>query len=96
MSQWTKGPWHVHETTGEIADGTNVFVASVEGELVTPEEKPNARLIAAAPELYDELFRALAVITNPQAFDVEGVRADILRVLTKAKADGTAVVVNLK
>jgi hypothetical protein len=49
-----------------------------------PTIMPDVRLIASAPELYDELFRALAVITNPEAFDLKSIRRDIRRVLDKA------------
>jgi hypothetical protein len=47
----------------------------------------DARLIAAAPDMYNELFRALAVIRNPQAFDIDSVASDIERVLDAAKGE---------
>lgn len=51
---------------------------------VYPPTLPDAYLIAAAPDMGRELYRALAVIRNPQAFDIEGVAADIEQVLQKA------------
>jgi hypothetical protein len=48
----------------------------------------NVALEAAAPEMYTELYRALAVIRNPQAFDIEGVCGDIEVVLSKARPNG--------
>ena len=49
-----------------------------------PEGDANARLVAAAPEMYEALNVALAVIRSPQSFVVEGVCADIERVIRKA------------
>ena len=43
-----------------------------------------APYFAAAPDLYRELFRALAVICSPQSFEIENVCADIQAVLHKA------------
>lgn len=40
-----------------------------------------------AGDLYDELFRALAVVNSPESFDVEAVKQDIARVLAKARGE---------
>jgi hypothetical protein len=74
---WRVGPYYRHEV---VSDHGVICCAPIE----TGQTQANARLIAAAPELYDELFRALAVINQPLAFDVDGVCADIQRVLKKA------------
>ena len=58
-------------------------VAVVMGGLGKAEEEANALLMARAPRMAAELFRALAVISNPQAFDIEGVTNDIISVLSR-------------
>ncbi len=83
----TPGPWeweHIPATPETIA------VSTLRGPLVLCRywhgltELPDAALIAAAPEMGAELYRALAVIRNPQAFDKDGVCDDITIVLQKA------------
>lgn len=84
---WTKGPWTTDED-GIFVFGPNmVMVAEMRGAGANLPQEANAHLIAAAPEMYDKLFRALAALRVPQAFDLEGVTADIERVLAKARGE---------
>ena len=69
-TEWTKGPWSAHIHTGPLdgeahvnADGACIayvgFGTETERHYVTGEEaKANARLIAAAPDLYAALVAA--------------------------------------
>ena len=90
---WTKGPWRHDHTNHQIRTGVATGKRRFEGECIgsvstlCPEMKANGNLIAAAPEMYGELFRALAALRVPQAFDLEGVTADIERVLAKARGE---------
>lgn len=85
----TGTPWELSEPGAEGVDilsrdfpeGRQMRIATVQP---WPGYERTARLMAASKEMYAELFRALAVITNPQAFDVEQVRSDIKCVLAKA------------
>ena len=74
---WRVGPYYKHE----VVSNSGVICC---GPIETEQSRTNARLIAAAPRLYEELFRALAVIRNPQAFDTEGVCEDIAEALQQA------------
>ena len=66
MSKHTKGPWVVDEMTSiSPADDLSLEIASVQNIdnvsgkwMLLEESQANARLIAAAPELYDELVQA--------------------------------------
>lgn len=68
MNQHTQGPWHV----SEVLNGYNLdvyaedgLVANVKGTSGTfTETQSNARLIALAPELLDELIRAERRLTG--------------------------------
>ena len=59
MSEFTQGEWVYDEPFGVIySDATNMVIANVPGAgtgscfCLTPEGQANARLIAAAPEMY--------------------------------------------
>jgi hypothetical protein len=92
---YTKGPWEIDRTEKYYKpcirhNGIVIaLLARNDAALVMPENQQaeddaNARLIAAAPEMYEALNVALAVIRSPQSFVVEGVCADIERVIRKA------------
>lgn len=80
------GPWFVRDL--EVVTANNVFVASVEGELRTPEDEANARLISASPDLLQACRCALADLegsdypTDSERLTMEDLRAAI------AKAEG--------
>jgi hypothetical protein len=61
-TKWTPGPWTVKYRTevGGMRDGNAVHIARVNKE--NPNLEANARLIAAAPELYSALARADALL----------------------------------
>ncbi len=88
----TKGPWKISSEPLEICDSNNVFVASVEGEIPTPQDAANARLIASAPDLLEELESMVEILSNPEQYMYEGSdtpqhRIDCaLRIIAKAKA----------
>lgn len=75
MSKFTPGPWRVEESWGKgrdepkesmrlcfhsILDSNDNFVASTWAE----PNKPNAHLIAAAPEMFEALENALGVFNE--------------------------------
>ena len=58
MSEHTSGPWEINETVIPKSDGESMpftYIATPEGQFVGAEwfahDVPNARLIAAAPDL---------------------------------------------
>ena len=63
MSKHTKGPWKLQSKKPELDDCPEFFLQCAEGYLgcidsSRRENEANARLIAAAPELYGELVNA--------------------------------------
>jgi hypothetical protein len=59
-TNFTPGPWIVSQSN----DGKEVFVKPIPGQVVaviepTPEATGNAALIAAAPEMHEQLVKAL-------------------------------------
>lgn len=102
LEKFTPGPWEVGWANGLTGPNMSTMAAfDFERNKVIPISGPRQTLIAAVPQLeganadliavatdmYRELFRALAVITNPQAFDIEGVRSDIANVLRNARGE---------
>ena len=74
MSKWTPGPWRVAGEDKNFVyalsqSGANSFWAHVQSagiDRITENEKAaNARLIAAAPEMYDALK---ALVESPNTF----------------------------
>lgn len=93
MIKHTPGPWRYDKrnpspTTGEhmIAGGKPGYLAEVRdcgsGDIVA-----NARLIAAAPDMYALLRDVVALLNNPDAdqFDADKVERRILDVLNKVE-----------
>lgn len=79
MSGFTKGPWSVGKKTGTLVftgsdGGMGDFICEVCGEDDTPREvnKANARLIAAAPELYERLNEARDAIASLPEYALGG------------------------
>lgn len=64
----TPGPWFVEDfDVHALVDGSSRLVAEVSapGKATTPQTLPaNARLIAAAPELYDALSELVAMLSG--------------------------------
>ena len=62
--KWTKGPWHVGMKPGPMIYGPlGEQIADMTADLIERDEKTaNARLIAAAPELYRELLDAISLL----------------------------------
>lgn len=71
MSGYTPGPWTLHDDGSPFVyklgtHGSNVFTASVQGggntyDAASDDEKlANARLIAAAPTMYEEAVKVVA------------------------------------
>ena len=65
-SGYTPGPWKIHpvdDTT--VIDATGAEVAAIDGDYNDPDTWPlmeaNARLIALAPEMADEIVRLRAL-----------------------------------
>ena len=93
MSKFTKGKWGYHDKLGLILtyDERGYVIATVRnagGESVfgaSPEGQANARLIAAAPEMYEELIFAMAALRDGDVCDKK--RADKIEELL-ARIDG--------
>ena len=90
-NRYQPGPWSVNGTTGEVSDSHNIFVASTEAEIPTKYEKPNAELIAAAPEMLEALVTVLDAYEAYLGDDMTGdslldflTRVDALNVMRSA------------
>lgn len=84
----TKGPWRVGPVDDTVVTGPDgSVVAEIDGDYNQPDTWPvmeaNARLIAAAPDL----FEALELLVNTQARYIEELPGERgLGALTKARA----------
>jgi len=88
----TPGPWAVQTyTSGEVAvlhDPGTGFVRSVcfvNPSFIEGVRGANARLIAAAPDLYDVSERALEVIGDQLGGDFPELLADLRAAIAKAR-----------
>lgn len=94
MSKHTAGPWRVDKNSASAVNANEKRVAETNpgcdccADLrISKEQKANARLIAAAPEMYEELKRLHAEgDCGHETPGVHGCFCDIL-----AKVDGTYV-----
>ena len=70
MSKHTPGPWTLD---GNYVYGSNFVIAQVyQISFENPEGKANARLIAAAPEMFDVLKETLEVLESKEFKDEMG------------------------
>ena len=93
--KWTPGPWKASsvedgsfDILGVTASGTvpTIVACLCESSCSSEEDAANARLIAAAPELYEALEELLAAECNDQAYgaSVEAIAA--MSAVKKARA----------
>ena len=69
MSKHTFGPWH-HDVYGHICAGPEIIGIACEHELVDSDRlpcQPNARLMAAAPDM----LRLIQRLTSPHMAEME-------------------------
>ena len=86
MSEFTPGQWGVDEDEDSVfavaeKDGERVYIVPIIEGINEEEYKANARLIAAAPELY----KTLAVIVNELKAYGDDVRDDLYSLMTEAE-----------
>lgn len=81
MTQHTPGPWAQNGNLIEGPDGETVAYVTAYNTM-TPRQKANARLIAAAPELLAALENVMA---NPTTFSFEPIRAAIAKATGEEK-----------
>ena len=67
MSKFTQGNWYVED--GYIFAETGEYIASVASVCDYTTDDANARLIAAAPEMYDELYEVLQLLKGLKSYD---------------------------
>lgn len=98
MRNFTKGKWVYDEPFGVIFSyETCAVIANVQGAgtgscfCCTQEGQANARLIAAAPEMYEELIFAMSALRDGDVCDKK--RADKIEALL-AHIDGDSQEVN--
>ena len=90
-TQWTPGPWAVKWETnvfgGErLVAGTGGHTSNISD--VEPENRANANLIAAAPELYDALAELKRLLTGADVRILgENIATDIVASIVFDKAD---------
>lgn len=85
---WSAGPWYLDdEYWDDVRAGNDKLVANVYGRGNDDEAKANARLIAAAPELYEALKNLLA-LSRPHFSDSTQILAFNLAESAIAKAEG--------
>lgn len=87
--KWTPGPWTANQYVGDV---DSWFVRGAAQERVCgngsgPVVEANARLIAAAPDLYRELDMQ---VRNCPVCKGEGYAVDVLDILTKDAPEKTA------
>jgi hypothetical protein len=94
MSKHTPGPWNLRADPDDsdawiIIDSTHGYfrVCDVSPRFETKEELYNARLIAAAPEMY-RLLRYLHDHSNAKALLSDSYAEDLQAVLTQADGGG--------
>ena len=85
-TKFTPGPWQI---AGMIRSGDAIEIKTVNDDPYcigmaydvnrNPENKANAHLIAAAPELYKELERLVFVFGNKFPDEVEAAKAALLK-----------------
>jgi hypothetical protein len=91
MIKHTPGPWYaLAEGVADAAIGYRAVIDS-DGYTVcnpSPMGEANARLIAAAPDMYALLRDVVALLDNPDAdqFDADKVERRILDILSKVEA----------
>jgi hypothetical protein len=93
-TKWKPGPWESQHTAGHDAHGhTAVYATDGRDVALVYDGDANARLIAAAPELYSALeycFDRLEVLEDADeatALDLGALRA-AREALTKARGEG--------
>ena len=88
MSKFTKGKWEITKHLDIICN--NVYVALVchedHRELFSPQSRANARLIAAAPEMYELLKVWVNIQTQPTLIEMQKKTQNLL-----ARIDGEKV-----
>jgi hypothetical protein len=94
--KWTPGPWRVGENVGNGIPICAPFypLAHVEGSVIhryctaaAEEEKANARLIAAAPELYEVLADFVKTYDEPGTINIVAFIPALRAALAKARGE---------
>lgn len=104
-AKWTPGPWEWHSKAAENGDNDGSVLAGVEsGRAIcickAPryarmlQWQPNARLIAAAPELYEALESALDIMeatgcawSDPMGYEENPAYTSARAALAKARGE---------
>ena len=96
MSEFTKGPWRIDQGAIFGDDGVDYdrMVASLTGytrnfeaDLVATQNKANAHLIAAAPDMYEALKAALGWMEMMEGVGNSSAWVDIKDAIAKAEGD---------
>ena len=73
MSEFTKGDWNFIVTPVSLGEGEErsdwFLVGSHEGAVGFIRHKEDARLIAAAPDMYDELYEVLQLLEDKSSYE---------------------------
>ena len=70
MSEFTKGKWIIDRDGSAIfSDSEDCYVAELSPANSDEQVAANARLIAAAPDMYDELYDALQLLKGKSSWD---------------------------
>lgn len=92
--KWTNGPWETHASVDESGYPV-VYIHGFSGDEKRDLEmnEANARLIAAAPDLYEALAKIIETQANPESVEHGYALHDGLAALRKA--DGAAIATSL-
>lgn len=101
MPEFTKGPWKYNYRSGLIEGPKRIGICGVYGKQQDFTKYANARLIAAAPEMYEALREActLLVIAADQARDAaksDGRWSGVDEKLLRYAREGQAVIAKVE
>ena len=72
MSKHTPGPWEVSKEGDYVFHRHGSVVMWITGKMYKPNEKANARLIAAAPDMHKDLTRCLDTLCLLMEYELDG------------------------
>ncbi len=85
--KFTPGPWVTNGTAIEQAQERNTLVVAYVEDRQNDDHRANARLIAAAPELYESLSDLIRAARAIDGFRGSPLESDCLNAIAKARGE---------